>query len=170
MVEETSGMNIILAISCAFGSPFGEEILAQRIIDLYQMALSFGVKQVGLADTTGTSTPLNMRLKLLEFKKYIDIRNISLHLHDAWGMGLANAFVALEEGISQFDAALGGLGGCPFAPGAKGNIATEDLVNMAVNMGFKADYDQEAVIAVAREMGGLLRCKINSSMANVCNR
>ena len=93
---------------------------------------------------------------------------ISLHMHDTYGMGMANCYVALEEGITMMDAALGGMGGCPFVPGAKGNIATEDLIYMLQDMGIETGYDLSKLNQTAAEMAGEIQATPTSSQSNVC--
>lgn len=167
MAEDAGDMNIMLALPCVFGSPFGDEIPMERIIHLYEEAKKVGVKEVGLADTAGLSNPYHTREVLGYLKKYIDFDNVSIHLHDTRGMGLANAYVALEEGIRKFDSSLGAMGGCPFVPGAKGNIATEDLLNMAQSIGFDTTYNLEETAKLALKMGRDIEFEINSSLSNL---
>lgn len=161
-------LNIILCLPCVFGSPFGDEISLELVISLCEEAKNLGVKTFGLADTAGISNPYHTRKVLQYLKQHIDVNQISMHLHDTRGMGLANAYVALEEGISRFDTSLGAMGGCPFVPGAKGNIGTEDLVNMVEKIGLETTYDLEKTINLSLEMGQMINCNIISSMANLC--
>lgn len=157
-------LDIMLAMPCVFGSPFGDEIPMERLGMLIEQAFSVGVKEIGLADTAGISTPWHTRKVLRFLKERYDLSAMSIHLHDTRGMGLANAYVALEEGITRFDASLGAMGGCPFVPGAKGNIAMEDILHMFGAMGIETGYDLEKVVAAAMEMGREIGANINSSM------
>ena len=93
-----------------------------------------------------------MRETLQFLKTIVPAENVSIHLHDTYGMGLANAYVAIEEGFRRFDSSLAGMGGCPFAPGAKGNISTEDLVYLCQSMGYTTDYKLPKLIEVSQEM------------------
>jgi len=99
---------------------------------------------------------------------YADLSKVSLHMHDAYGMGLANVYVALKEGITAFDASLGGMGGCPFVPGAKGNISTEDLVYMLHDMGIETGYDLGKLNALAAEMATEIQAPLSSSQSALC--
>lgn len=143
---------IVLAIACFFGSPFGDDITKQRMQWLLEEAMGVGVTKFGLADTAGICNPMHMRKTLQFLKQIVPAENISIHLHDTYGMGIANAYVALEEGFTNFDAALAGMGGCPFAPGAKGNIATEDLVYLCDKLGYETDYDLSRLVKVSHNM------------------
>lgn len=171
MAQEVSEAKITLALACALGSPFGDEVPIDRIKNLCQTAFELGVKNIGLGDTAGISSPLHTREVLRALKADFDMSSFSVHLHDSRGMGLTNAFVALEEGIRNIDASLGGLGGCPFVPHAKGNIPTEDLVNMLHVMGFETGYNLAQVINTALAMGQEIDAEINTCLTKVgsCN-
>lgn len=170
LAGEAGDMKIMLAMPCVFGSPFGDEIPMERVVKLIEEAFSVGVHEIGLADTAGISNPYHTREVLQHLKNYVDFKDVSIHLHDTRGMGLANAYVALEEGITKFDASLGAMGGCPFVPGAKGNIGTEDLLNMFHSMGIKTDYNLDQVVATALEMGKEIDATIGTSMACLCKK
>ena len=171
MAQEVSEAKITLALACALGSPFGDEVPIDRIKNLCQTAFELGVKNIGLGDTAGISSPLHTREVLRALKADFDMSSFSVHLHDSRGMGLTNAFVALEEGIRNIDASLEGLGGCPFVPHAKGNIPTEDLVNMLHVMGFETGYNLAQVINTALAMGQEIDAEINTCLTKVgsCN-
>ena len=133
-----------LAVATAFDCPFAGAVSPEQTIKLVDAGLAAGADDIILADTVGTATPLQMEALLSQLvAKYPQISFI-LHIHDTQGMGLANVLVALSFGITRFEAAAYGLGGCPFAPGAAGNIATEDLVNMLhkMNIATSIDYDK----------------------------
>lgn len=168
MAGEAKDLKILLALPCTFGSPFGDSIDLDLVLKLCDEAKKLGVTRFGFADTAGISNPKHTREVLRYLKNGIDVDQMTLHLHDTRGMGLANAQVALEEGITRFDASLGAMGGCPFVPGAKGNIATEDLVHMVTSEGYETDYDLEKMTLLALEMGKAIQADITSSMANLC--
>lgn len=168
LAECAQDLDISLALPCVFGSPFGDGIPLERIQWLIEEAFAQGVTDIGLADTAGISTPEHTRCILREIKAYADVGKLSLHMHDTYGMGLANVYVALEEGITKFDASLGAMGGCPFVPGAKGNVGLEDLLNMFHSMGVKTGYDSDKVIETAIEMGAEIDAMIGTSMACLC--
>src|SRR5262245_12413381 len=145
-------------IMAAFGCNFEGEVPPRRVIDLIGQVLELAaehdvkIKKVTLADTMAWATPASIkRLVGLARERYPDLR-INLHLHDTRGMGIANAYAGLEMGVDSFDAAVAGLGGCPFAAhaGAAGNVCTEDLVFMCEEMGIATGIDLERMIAAAR--------------------
>ena len=168
LARSAEGLHIILAMPCVFGSPFGDEVPMDRVKWLIEEAQSVGVAEFGVADTAGISNPENTRRVLRAIKECVDVDKISLHMHDTYGMGMANCYVALEEGITMMDAALGGMGGCPFVPGAKGNIATEDLIYMLQDMGIETGYDLSKLNQAAAEMAGEIQATLTSSQSNVC--
>lgn len=162
------GLHIILAMPCVFGSPFGDEVPLDRIKWLIDEAQSVGVAEFGIADTAGISTPENTRRVIRAIREYTDLSKVSLHMHDTYGMGLANCYVAIEEGITMMDASLAGMGGCPFVPGAKGNIATEDLVYMLEKMGVETGYDLAMLNQAAAEMAEEIQAAVVSCQGAVC--
>ncbi len=170
LVADTEGLNVTLALPCVFGSPFGDKIDMELVKDIILEAFDLGVKEIGLADTAGVSNPLHTAEVLQSVKAYSDPSQYSIHLHDTRGMGLANAYVSLTEGFYKLDASAGGMGGCPFVPGAKGNIATEDLVNMCESMGIQTGYDLQAVVDMTVEMAEEIQAEVVSSVAKVCKR
>lgn len=170
LAEDVNDMKVLLALPCVFGSPFGDEIDLELVLKLCGEAGKMGVTQFGFGDTAGVSNPKHTRDVIRYLKQKLNVDQMTLHLHDTRGMGLANAYVALEEGITRFDASLGAMGGCPFVPGAKGNIATEDLINMVKSIGFHTDYNLDQAAALAVEMGKEIQADIFSSMARLCTQ
>jgi hydroxymethylglutaryl-CoA lyase len=140
------------AVACAFGCPFEGEVpvdAALRIVDAYA---KLGVDRLTLGDTTGMATPPTVaRLVEAIGKRFPDLR-IALHFHNTRGVGLANVMLGLDLGIREYESSIAGLGGCPFAPGATGNICTEDLVYLLEESGFDTGIDLDALIAVARQV------------------
>jgi len=169
LARHAEGLHIILAMPCVFGSPFGDEVPIDRVKRLMDEALSVGVTEFGVADTAGISDPENTRRVLRALIAHVGVDKLSLHMHDTYGMGLANIYVALEEGVTMLDAALGGMGGCPFVPGAKGNIATEDLVNMCEKMGVKTGYQLPALVSAAKEMCADIQAQVGGSVSLACH-
>jgi hydroxymethylglutaryl-CoA lyase len=167
LVPTAKGLNIMLALPCVFGSPFGDEIDMGLVKDIIEEAFELGISEIGLADTAGVSTPEHTSKVLSQIRDYCPAEKTSVHLHDTRGMGMANAYVALTEGYTRLDSALGAMGGCNFVPGAKGNIATEDLVNMCEQMGIETGYDLKAVCETAHEMGQEIKADIVSSLTDV---
>jgi len=132
-----------LDLATVFGCPFGEEIKTERIIELVKRARKAGISEVLLADTVGMGNPVLVEEILTKVKDEIGIEGIILHIHDTRGMGLANMLTAMQLGYDTFETAIGGLGGCPFAPGAAGNVSTEDFINMLNSMRIEHDVDIE---------------------------
>lgn len=166
LAQEAKDLRISLALPCVFGSPFGDEISMELVRDIIEEAFSLGVKEIGLADTAGISNPAHTRKVLRAIGEYTDIKSLSMHIHDSYGMGMANIHVALEEGITKLDASLGGMGGCPFVPGAKGNIATEDLIYMLDSMGIESGYDLEKLNQTAAEMAKEVCAELTSCQSH----
>ncbi|MCT6818347.1 MAG: hydroxymethylglutaryl-CoA lyase, partial [Lysinibacillus fusiformis] len=129
-------------ISTVFGSPFGDEVKIQtvkRIIDAY---IEMGVAEISLGDTIGVADPVQVKAILTELLTQYDSNLFALHFHDTYGRALANIYTALELGITKYDSAIGGLGGCPYAPGASGNVSTNDLVNFLHRLGIQTSIDE----------------------------
>ena len=140
------------AVACAFGCPFEGEVpvaAAMRVVDEYA---ALGVDRITLGDTTGMAVPPTVtRLVEAIARRHPQIR-IALHFHNTRGVGLANVMVGLDLGIREFESSIAGLGGCPFAPGATGNVCTEDLVYLLEESGFDTGVDLDALVAVARRV------------------
>jgi len=145
--DQPRKMEVEGACSTAFGCSFDGRIPTANVVRVASGLLEAGVDMVGLADTVGYAHPGLIREVVRAVRAEIGEKLDGLHLHDTMGLGLANALAGLEEGVRNFDAALAGLGGCPFAPGASGNIVTEDLVFMLESMGFETGIDLQKLIA-----------------------
>ncbi len=144
------------SISTAFGCPFEGDVPEERVLGFAERYLELGSRGVTLADTTGMAHPKQVARLTAAMKKRFPEAELTLHFHNTRGMGLANALAALEAGADRFDASLGGLGGCPFAPGATGNICTEDLVHMLAAMGYDTGVDLDALLLVARKLPAIV--------------
>ena len=140
-------MEVEAACSTAFGCSFDGRIATAAVVRVAAGLARAGVDMVGLADTVGYAHPAQIREVVRAVRAEIGGKLDGLHLHDTMGLGIANALAGLDAGVRNFDAALAGLGGCPFAPGASGNIVTEDLVFMLESMGFDTGIDLERLIA-----------------------
>jgi len=141
------GLAIEAVCSTAFGCSIDGAVPEAAVLRVAEGLAAAGAERIGLADTVGYANPAQVRSLVRSARRAVGDRLSGLHLHDTMGLGLANALGGLEEGVRRFDAALAGLGGCPFAPGASGNIATEDLVFMLESMGFATGIDLAALIA-----------------------
>jgi hydroxymethylglutaryl-CoA lyase len=148
--EMTGGPPISLTIATAFGCPFEGEVDEGVVREIAEEAGRRGVPELILADTIGVADPWTVRRRLAIAARAAPNAHLRAHFHDTRNTGLANAFAAVEEGVTTLDASVGGLGGCPFAPGATGNIGTEDLVYMLERAGFETGIDLSAMIETAR--------------------
>ena len=140
-------------ISCVWGCPFDGEVSVGQAAEVVGRIAELGVTEIGLADTIGVGDPWAVTKKVEAARKAAPEARLRLHFHDTRNTGLANAHAGIEAGIDVLDASVGGIGGCPFAPGATGNIATEDLVYMLERGGFQTGYDLDALIETARWIG-----------------
>ena len=140
-----------LSVATAFTCPFAGNVPPENVIRIIEAGKQAGADDIMLADTIGTANPLQIE-KLLTLLIPSYGKDFVLHIHDTHGMGLANVLTCLQLGISRFETSVGGLGGCPFAPGAAGNIATEDLVNMLQGMGIDTGINLQQLIAVAKQV------------------
>jgi hydroxymethylglutaryl-CoA lyase len=147
---------ISAAISTAFGCPFEGTIGVARVVDLVDRLADMGIDQVSLCDTTGMANPAQAEELFAQAQSRSSTVQFTAHFHNTRGMGLANVLASLRAGIIRFDASLGGLGGCPFAPGATGNVCTEDLVHMLQAMGFETGIDLHKLLAIAADLPALI--------------
>ncbi|MFM1654904.1 hydroxymethylglutaryl-CoA lyase [Brevibacillus sp. B_LB10_24] len=137
------------SISVAFGCPFEGKVPLERIVTIVERYKQMGIDEISLADTTGMANPKQVFDLLGHLKEAFSHMTFSMHLHNTRGMALANAVAALQQGVIHFDSSIAGLGGCPYAPGATGNIATEDLVHAFSEMGIETGIQLEPLIRVA---------------------
>ncbi|WP_308918196.1 hydroxymethylglutaryl-CoA lyase [Jannaschia sp. LMIT008] len=147
-VPEADRPHFEVGLSTAFGCSIAGPVAERDVVRLAVAALEAGAAEVGLSDTTGMGDPATVRSRIRAVRAEVGDRLTGVHLHNTRGLGLANAFSALEEGIATLDASLGGLGGCPAAPGASGNIVTEDLAFMLEAMGHRTGVDLDRLMAV----------------------
>lgn len=132
-------------VSTALVCPYEGPVSAQRVVDVVRRLLDLGVQEVSLGDTIGAAVPSQVERLLDELEGTLSLEQTALHLHDTWGTALANAMTGLRRGVRIFDTSIGGLGGCPFAPGASGNLATEDLHYLLDQMGIQTGLDPEGL-------------------------
>ncbi|MCO5090214.1 hydroxymethylglutaryl-CoA lyase [Bosea sp. (in: a-proteobacteria)] len=145
-----AGMDVVGGIGTSFGCPFEGDIDPQAVLDLAKAYADLGARQVTLGDTTGMATPPTVRRVVRLIRQELPDLGIRLHFHNTRGIGLANVLVGLAEGVTLFDSSVAGLGGCPFAAGATGNICTEDLVYLLHESGYETGIDIEKLVKVAR--------------------
>jgi hydroxymethylglutaryl-CoA lyase len=146
---KSHGLEVSLTIGAAFGCPFEGEVELEAVIALALEAEGFGLREVALADTIGVADPVAVERRILALRQAMDGLPVRCHFHDTRNTGLANAFSAWRAGATVFDASIGGIGGCPFAPAATGNIATEDLEYMFSRMGLKTGLNLDQLRGVA---------------------
>ncbi len=148
-VVRSAGIPFDAVLSVAFGCPFEGHVPIARVLELCGRLLDLGAERLTLGDTTGMAHPVLVRQVVLAFRERFPRQPLRLHLHSARGAGLANILAALEVGVAEFDSSIGGIGGCPFAPGAPGNLCTEDLTHMLHEMGIATGLDLLALIDAA---------------------
>ena len=141
-----AGVKVRGAISCAVGCPYEGEVAPERVELVARLMAQIGVQHVGVADTIGVGTPLKVQRALEAALKHYPLREVSGHFHDTYGMALANVHASLKMGIRTFDTSVSGLGGCPYAKGATGNVATEDVVYLLHGLGIATGIDLDALI------------------------
>jgi hydroxymethylglutaryl-CoA lyase len=144
------GLHVRAYISCALGCPYEGAVEATKVADLAERLYGMGCGEIVLADTIGAGTPLAAQLLVEQTGTRVPIERIAVHFHDTRGQALANILACLEPGVTTIDASVAGLGGCPFAPGASGNVATEDLLYMLHGLGIETGIDLAQVIAIGR--------------------
>lgn len=146
-VARDAGMRVRAYVSTIWGCPYEGEVDPKRALDITRDLIRWGAYQVSLGDTIGVGTPIQTQRICELFLSEFAPEQLALHFHDTRGTALSNVLIGLSVGIRTFDASVGGLGGCPYAPGAAGNLATEDLVYMLHGMGLETGIDLEALIA-----------------------
>jgi hydroxymethylglutaryl-CoA lyase len=145
------GATCQVIVATAWGCPYEGDVPVERVVSVASRAMRDGADSLAYGDTTGMATPTRVTSLVGETRSAHPDVPLLLHFHNTRGTGLANVLAALQLGVSEFDASVGGLGGCPYAPGATGNIATEELVHMVEDMGVATGVDLEAMIAAAAE-------------------
>jgi hydroxymethylglutaryl-CoA lyase len=147
------GPMLTATISVAFGCPFDGEVSEAQVVALAEAAAKAGAVEIAIADTIGVADPWTVAARVKAVRAAVGEVRLRLHFHDTRRAGLANAYAGVEAGVEVLDASCGGIGGCPFAPNATGNVATEDLVYMLSRAGFDTGYDLDALIAAADWVG-----------------
>jgi hydroxymethylglutaryl-CoA lyase len=147
---------VVGALATSFGCPFEGVIPEQQVLDGVARYVDLGVDAVTLADTTGMANPRQVEALVKRVRARWPDLELALHFHNTRGMGLANVLAGLAAGVTHYEGCLGGLGGCPFAPGATGNICTEDLVHMLHSMGYDTGVDLDALLAASRRLGEIV--------------
>ncbi|MEG1832727.1 MAG: hydroxymethylglutaryl-CoA lyase [Burkholderiaceae bacterium] len=141
-----AGVRVRGAISCALGCPYQGEVKPQAVARVARLMQGIGVQEIGVADTIGTGTPLASRAAIEAALSVYELDAVSGHFHDTYGQALANIYACLEMGVARFDTSVAGLGGCPYALGASGNVATEDVLYLLRGLGIATGIDFERVV------------------------
>ena len=162
---KAAGIYVRGAMSCTVGCPYEGEIAPERVEYLAGLMKGIGVQHIGVADTIGVGTPRKVQRAIEATLKHYDLNDVSGHFHDTYGQALANTLAALELGVWQFDTSVAGLGGCPYAKGATGNVATEDVVYMLHGMGIETGIDLDQLIDAGAYISDFLGRKPQSRVA-----
>ena len=160
------GIRVRGAISCALGCPYQGEVEAGAVAHVARRMKDIGVQHVGVADTIGTGTPEKTKRVMDAVLGVYDLDAVSGHFHDTYGMATANVYACLELGISSFDSSIAGLGGCPYAKGATGNVATEDVLYLLNGLGIETGIDFAKAVATGQWISGILNRKAHSRAGN----
>ena len=160
-----AGIYVRGAMSCTVGCPYEGEVAPERVGYLAGLMKGIGVQHVGIADTIGVGTPIKVQRAIEATLKHYDINDVSGHFHDTYGQALANTLVSLQMGVWQFDTSIAGLGGCPYAKGATGNVASEDVVYLLHGMGIETGIDLDKLIDAGQFINDFLQRKSGSRVA-----
>jgi hydroxymethylglutaryl-CoA lyase len=166
-VLDAAGVRLEASIATAFVCPFDGDTPVQRVTQIAARLVRIGAQVIHLADTIGAANPGQVRRAVKAVQDQHPATPIGLHLHNTYGMAAANAWEAVQLGVQRFDASLGGLGGCPFAPGAAGNIATDDLVHLFHREGISTGVDGARLQELREELAGLVGHRLTSALASV---
>ena len=169
-IAHDSDVTVEVIIATAWDCPFDGPTDPQRVLDIVTAAIDAGVDRLAIADTIGTTTPRRVTDLIAAVRPLIGDTPLGAHFHNTRGAGLASAYAAVSAGVTRLDAAVGGLGGCPFAPGASGNIATEDLVYLLRDSGVHTDVDLAAAIAAAQVAQDAVGHELPSSLLRAGDR
>jgi hydroxymethylglutaryl-CoA lyase len=153
---KSDGIKVRGYVSCVLGCPYDGEIKPQAVIDVAKILWDLGCYEISLGDTIGVGTPMKARELLRAVAGHVPMASLAMHFHDTYGQALANLYAGMEEGARVIDSAAGGLGGCPYAPGATGNVATEDVVYMLEGMGIATGVDMAKLVEATNEISKLI--------------
>jgi len=166
---KSAGIDVRGYISCALACPYEGDISPDAVAGVADRLFRMGCYEISLGDTLGAGTPIRVRNMLDVVSSRVPVEHLAVHFHDTYGQALANVLIALEAGIAVVDSSVAGLGGCPYAPGASGNLATEDLVYMLDGMHIRTGVDLDAVAAAGRFISAELQrspvSKVNAALA-----
>jgi len=163
------GIKVRGYVSCVLGCPYDGEIRPKAVVDVAKVLWDLGCYEVSLGDTIGVGTPKKARELLRAVAGSVPMAHLAMHFHDTYGQALANLYAGMEEGARVIDSAAGGLGGCPYAPGATGNVATEDVVYMLEGMGIATGVDMAKLLAATNAISKLIGRPPLSRVATALN-
>ena len=164
------GMRVRGYVSTAFGCPYEGDVAPERVLEVVARLLDLGCYEVSVGDTIGVGTPMQVQGVIGILLQVVPAGKLAMHFHDTRGTALANTLASLEMGIATFDASSGGLGGCPYAPGASGNLATEDLIYMLDRMGIETGVDLERLVAASSIIAPYLDHPLPGRYLQACTR
>lgn len=153
-------------ISCALGCPYEGQITPKQVLEVTQQLLQYSVDEISFGDTIGVGTPKQTNELLTLLKTEVPLHQIAMHFHDTYGQATANIYAALEQGITRFDSSVAGLGGCPYAQGATGNVATEDVLYLMHGLGLETGVDIYKIVQAGDTICRLIGRKNQSKVAN----
>jgi hydroxymethylglutaryl-CoA lyase len=166
---KADGIKVRGYVSCVLGCPYDGEVKPQAVVDVSKVLWDLGCYEVSLGDTIGVGTPTKARQLLRAVAGSVPMAKLAMHFHDTYGQALANLYAGLEEGARVIDSAAGGLGGCPYAPGATGNVGTEDVVYMLEGMGIATGVDMTKLLAATNAVSQLIGRPPVSRVASALN-
>jgi hydroxymethylglutaryl-CoA lyase len=166
---KADGIRVRGYVSCVLGCPYEGEIRPPAVVDVAKALWDLGCYEISLGDTIGVGTPVRTRQLLRAVATVVPMAKLAMHFHDTYGQALANLYAGMEEGARIIDSAAGGLGGCPFAPGATGNVATEDVVYMLEGMGIATGVDMARLVAATNTVSQLIGRPPVSRVASALN-
>jgi hydroxymethylglutaryl-CoA lyase len=166
---QSDGIKVRGYVSCVLGCPYDGEVKPQAVVDVSKVLWDLGCYEVSLGDTIGVGTPTKARQLLRAVAGSVPLAKLAMHFHDTYGQALANLYAGLEEGARIIDSAAGGLGGCPYAPGATGNVGTEDVVYMLEGMGISTGVDMTKLLAATNAVSQLIGRPPVSRVASALN-
>lgn len=165
-LAQQNNVNIRAYISCVLGCPYEGHIPANKVAHISQFLIDLGVDEISLGDTIGVGTPKQTQQVLDEILKIVPLNQLAMHFHDTYGQATANIYASLNYGVNRFDSSVAGLGGCPYARGASGNVATEDVLYLMHGLGINTGVDIFKIVDIGAKICKLLGKKNQSKVAN----
>jgi hydroxymethylglutaryl-CoA lyase len=163
-VAKQHSLRIRAYLSCVLGCPYEGEITPEKVAVLADQLFKMGCYEISLGDTIGVGTPIKTKRLLKVVSQYVPVKHLAVHFHDTYGLALVNIYAALELGVSIIDSSVAGLGGCPYAEGASGNVATEDVVYFLKRLGIESSVDLGKLVTVGRFISDVLGRKPQSKV------